>query len=268
MNGILADTLVELKDRKIIFLFAFVTLLAMLVIFAGDKLGDEFNAGMGGAGGMEQHGVAEGFVSGAVVNGFSVFMTILVFLAAMATAGLIPAMVEKGRSEFYLARPISRTRLLLARTFSIWLVYGSLITACGLAAFAFSAVLLGFTEGGIAWLFAVYWLNFLIWLSVICLGGIIFRSAIGAIMLAFTIWLLREVPAWLDGINQLVGWKSLEWASDGITILVPDSYGMGDIAIALTMGQPVSDWMPMWHSTLVAVVMMLFAVWVFKRRDY
>ena len=265
MNGILADTLVELKDRKIIYLFGFVTLLAMLVIFAGDKVGDEFNMNMGD---LEGQGVAGGIVASAVANGFSIFMTILVFLAAMATAGLIPAMLEKGRSEFYLARPISRARLLISRVFSIWLVYGGLILSCGLIALAFSALLLGFTEGRIAWLFAVYWLNFLIWFSIICLGGVLFQSATGAIMLAFVIWLLRMVPGILDWVSQLVDWKSIQWARDAIYYLVPDSSGMGDIAVALTVGKSVTDWMPLWHATLVAFVMLLAAVLVFKRRDY
>ena len=265
MNGVLADTLSELKDRKVVYLFAFVTVLALLVIFAGNKVGDEFSVSMGD---LEGQGVAEGFITSAAATGFSYFMTILVFLAAMATAGLIPAMLEKGRSEFYLARPISRTRLLISRFFSIWFVYGLLILVCGLVALAFSAMLLGFAEGRIAWLFAVYWLNFLIWLSAICLGGLLFRSASGAIMLAFLIWLLRKVPGLLDWVNQLVDWKSLQWLRDVIFYLVPDSSGMGDIAVELTMGQRVSDWTPLWHSTLVAVVMLLLAIWVFKRRDY
>jgi ABC-type transport system involved in multi-copper enzyme maturation permease subunit len=265
MNGIFADTLVELKDRKIVYLFAFVTVLAMLVIFIGDTVSGEFDSQMGG---LEAQGITEGLVSTAVVQGFSVFMTILVFLAAMATAGLIPAMVEKGRSEFYLARPISRTRLLLSRVLSIWLVYGLLNIACGLVAVVFSAFLLGSSDIGMIWLFGIYWLNFFIWFAAICLGGILFRSASGAIMMAFLIWLLREVPGLLRGINQLVDRRWLEWTADTISYLVPDSSGMGDIAVALTMGQSVTNWMPLWHSSLVAVVMLLLAVWVFKRRDY
>lgn len=265
MNGILADTLVELKERKIVYLFAFVTVLALLVIFAGDRAGEEFHFDQGG---LEMGAVGEGFMTSAVANGFSFFMTILVFLAAMATAGLIPAMLEKGRSEFYLARPLSRTSLLLSRIFSIWLVYGLLIMACGLVALAFSAMLLGFTDGRIVWLFAVYWLNFLIWLSIICLGGLLFRSSSGAIMLAFMVWLLRKVPGLLDWANQVVDWKSIQWTRDILYYLVPDSSGMGDVAVALAVGQPVTNWMPLWHSTLVAVAMLLVAVWVFKRRDF
>ncbi len=266
MNGILADTLVELKDRKVVYLFAFVTVLAMLVIFAGDRVGAEFNVTVGGD--LQGQGLAEGFIAGAVVNGFSIFMTILVFLAAMATSGLIPAMLEKGRSEFYLARPLSRTRFLLSRFFSIWLVYGLLILACGLIAFAFSAMLLGSVETGLVWLFGIYWLNFFVWLSVICLGGLLFRSGSGAIMLAFAVWLLRKVPGLLDWASQLIEWKSIQWTRDIVFYLVPDSSGMGDVAVALAVGQSVNDWMPLWHSTLVAVVLLLLALWVFKRRDY
>jgi len=87
-------------------------------------------------------------------------------------------------------------------------------------------------------------------------------------MLAFMVWLLRKVPGLLDWANQVVDWKSIQWTRDIIYYLVPDSSGMGDVAVALAVGQPVTNWMPLWHSTLVAVAMLLVAVWVFKRRDY
>ena len=65
MNGILADTLTELKDRKIVYVFAFATVLALLVIFAGDKAGDEFSVSMGD---LEGRGVSEGFLASAIAN--------------------------------------------------------------------------------------------------------------------------------------------------------------------------------------------------------
>lgn len=265
MNGILADTLWELRDRKVIYLFAFVTIIAVLVIFAGERVSIEFGAGSGD---LEGGGMADGLLAGVIIEGLNLFMTLLVFLTAMATAGLIPGMLERGRSEFYLARPISRTRLLVARLGSIWIVYGVLIMACGLVAMIFASMLVGFGEAGVIWLFVVYALNLFIWLCVICLGGILFRSGVGAIMLAFLVWLLRKVPGLLDWVSQFYDSRIIPWIRDTIFYLVPDSSGMGEVATRLAAGQSVSNWMPVWHSTLVAIVMLLLAIWVFKRRDY
>ncbi len=265
MRGIVTDVFAELVDRKVIYLFAFVTLVALLVIFAGSKIETEFD--MPGGERLESEALG-GFLSDWLVRGFSVFLTILVFLGAMASAGLIPRMMEPGRAEYYLSKPVSRTRLLLGKVLAIWFAYGLLVVLGGTLSALFAALVLGFSELRIVILFGIYWVDFLVWTSIICLGGVLFRSGSGAIISAFLVWILQEVPGFLEWVNQLLSWKAVGWIQDAIYYLIPDTSAMGDIAVQLTVGREVADWMPLWHSLLFAVVMLYLAVRVFKARDY
>src|SRR5688500_12190279 len=59
-------------------------------------------------------------------TGFSVFLYFLcTFLAIFATAHLVPRMQEKGTIDLYLARPVSRVKLLLSRYVAGLILAGS-----------------------------------------------------------------------------------------------------------------------------------------------
>jgi ABC-type transport system involved in multi-copper enzyme maturation permease subunit len=255
----------ELFDRKIIYLYAFATLMAFFVVFAGDRLEVEFGTQTGQS---LDSGEMDGFVSSWVAEGLSVFMSLLVFMTAMAVAGLIPGMFRKGRAEFYLPSPIARGRLLLTKVFSIWTIYGVFAIACGLLTFAFAAIILPGVSTRMLILFGVYYLDVLIWVSVIVFGGVLFKSASGAIITAFFVWLLQRAQGILDWINELINTPLISWAQTVLYYAIPDTSALGDIAIRLGVGGRITSWMPLWHSLLFAVVLLYLATWVFKRRDF
>src|SRR5437763_16775968 len=59
-------------------------------------------------------------------SGFSAVLYFLcVFLAVFATAHLVPRMQEKGTIDLYLARPVSRLKLILSRYFAGLVLAGS-----------------------------------------------------------------------------------------------------------------------------------------------
>ncbi len=267
MNGLFRDTLSELFDRKIIYLYAFATLIAFLVIFASDRLEVEFGRQMGQP--LDSSGI-DTFLSESVARGLSGFMSLLVFMTAMAVAGLIPGMFRKGRAEFYLPAPIARGRLLLTKVFSIWTVYGLFAILCGLLTFAFAAILLPGVSPGMLVLFGVYWLSMLVWVSVVAFGGIVFKSASGAIITAFFVWLLQQAQGILDWVNGLLPnpLAIVDWSQTILYYTIPDTSALGDIAVALGVGGRIDSWMPLWHSLLFAVVLLYLASWIFKRRDF
>ena len=82
-----------------------------------------------------------------ILSGLNMFMYVSVFLVVMATAGLIPSMLIKGRAEYYLSKPISRVSLLLNKIAAIMIVYGALMTLCFVIVF----VATGFTIGSFEW---------------------------------------------------------------------------------------------------------------------
>lgn len=265
MRGLLGDAVGELLSRKVLFLFGFVTLVMILAVFVTGEIGVDIKVQGGEDFEVEQ---LIGPLGPWIAQVFSKVMTIFVFLAVLATVGLIPVSLEKGRAEFYLSRPVSRSRLLFGKLFSIWLVYGTVIIVCGLIIYGFTSVIHGVLDGKIVYLFLVYWLNFLIWLSIVGLAGILFGSAAWSMMAAFVVWIAQWLLSYHEGISQIVRSKLVNNLIEVLYYAVPKTGEIGDIAVSLSIGRTVDSWMPLWSSLLFAAVMLYLAAWVFKRRDY
>ena len=148
MRGLIRDSVVELFDRKVIYVFGVVTLIAVGII----GLLRSAEVRLEGQIGMDADSMTEMF-SDQLLSGQSLFMSILVFLAVMAVAGLIPNMLVKGRADFYLSKPISRSALLLRKLISIWIVYGGVVITCGLIGVVAFALFNSFFSWGVLWIF-------------------------------------------------------------------------------------------------------------------
>lgn len=265
MKGIFRDTLLELRSRKVLYLFAFVTLVMFLGIWVTGEIGDDITFQAGQDFEMEE---LIGPLGPWIAYVFSKIMMIFVFLAVLSIVGLIPVSLEKGRAEYYLSKPASRSRLLISRLWSIWIVYGLVLIACGVITYGFTAVVHGVFEVSILYLFAIYWLDFLVWLSIAGLAGVLFGTTAGAMLSVFMIWVAQTLLAYHDIINQLVSSKPLNYLIDFFYYTIPKSGEIGDIAVGLAIGRGVDTWMPLWSSLLFALVMFYLADRVFKRRDY
>jgi len=77
MRGILHDTVVELLDRKIIWVFAVIVVLSVLVLLATDDISLRF--GGSGSGEMDLGQLNE-VLGNPILRGFDLFMAFLVFL--------------------------------------------------------------------------------------------------------------------------------------------------------------------------------------------
>jgi ABC-type transport system involved in multi-copper enzyme maturation permease subunit len=132
MKGITRDCVVEMFDRKTVYLFAAVTFIAVVLALLSPKMEMEFYA----TGDIDMGSMGD-FLTNPVTKVLSTFLAFMVFLVVMASAGLVPNMLAKGRADFYLSKPISRTSLLLNKLFGIWLVYGGTIVLCGILTCSF-----------------------------------------------------------------------------------------------------------------------------------
>ena len=99
-------------------------LISVLVASMSD--GMEFKLQFG-----EMRGGLDEMVGQAFVSSFGSFLSLLVFLTVIGTAGFMPGMLSKGRAEYFLSKPVSRTRLYLQKVISLWLVYGAAIVLAG-----------------------------------------------------------------------------------------------------------------------------------------
>lgn len=266
MRGIIGDTLAELRDRKFLWVFGVITFITIVVVVLLSRAEVSFSMESSGGFGVDE-GVAS-VVQQALINAFDFFVTMLLFLVVMATAGLVPGALERGRADFYLARPISRRSLLLNKFFGIWLVYGAAITICGLLLWAVGSLAFGGFDAGALWVLVMGLVALFIWLSVTVFVGVWTGSTALAMMSAVIVWVLQTILSHRDWIKVITDSKIAVTINDWLYYIVPKPSAIADMAIRLAQGRPVDDWLPLWSSLLFAVVLLGLAVVVFKRKDY
>jgi len=265
MRGITRDCIVEMFDRKLFYVFAIVTALALLIVLMTSSLEGEVRIQTGGN--MDVEGLNEAF-GNPVMNAFNFFLSFLVFLVVLGTSGLMPSMFERGRADYYLSKPISRTSLFFNKFFGIFVVYGATITLCGIIVYATIGLLYNMFDVGVIYVFLMALISLFIWLSITTFAGIVFGSASIAIMSAFIVWVLQFVLSWRDEIKMLLDSKPINYFLDTLYYIVPKTGDISDIAVYLAVGRPIQDWVPLYSSILFALIIIFATVTIFKKKNY
>ncbi|MEA2030891.1 MAG: hypothetical protein U9N55_04765 [candidate division Zixibacteria bacterium] len=263
MRGMIHDCVIEMINRKAIWMFAVVTLIAILIILGTNSFNIQLQVE-----GQSDANPFSGMIDKVATNGISAQLGFMMFLAVLATAGLIPNMLVRGRAEYYLSKPISRTGLYLGKLISIWLVYGATIVVCGLITLLVLYLVHGYVNAGVVYLFVQSLLSFLIWLSVTIFAGITFGSTTFAMMSAFLVFILQMIFIYHDVFREIVGSGLIAFVGDTLYYIFPKMGEMSDIGDNLAMGQVVGDWMPVWSSVLFAVCLIWATIIIFNRKNY
>lgn len=190
------------------------------------------------------------------------------FLAVFASAGLIPSVMEPGRIELLLSKPVGRTHLLLGRylgnllivmanitylVFGVWTILGM---KTGIWTPAFLVVILS-----TGFLFAVL-------LTVVVLVGVLFESTALSVMIPMGLMVMSPVLAQHETMVKLL---SSEWSRQVWMMLyqvLPKVYDIGRMTLDYVMGNNVHSWAPVFSSALFGAAMMAVAIEVFRRRDF
>ncbi len=265
MNGILRDTVAELIDRKILYVFVGITIIAIIIVAATSSI----DLRMQVSGPDDLPGDTTSLLGqSAVVRLFGGFMSLLVFLATMASASLIPGALEKGQVDFYLTKPLSRGGFLLKKYCAIWLTYGGIVVACGLIVYGVAVLVHGAGETHIGYLFGGALINLAIWFSITVAAGVLTRSTPLAIMTAFIVWVAQTILAGHVAIGEFIGSAAWKYIVDGLYYILPKPSALFDLASGLAAGHAVSDWLPLYSSVLFGAAMLVFAVTILKRKEF
>jgi ABC-type transport system involved in multi-copper enzyme maturation permease subunit len=257
----LRDSILEFFDRRVIYVFAAVTLVGIIVTLASLALDIEIQGRSLGAGDLNRA------FGNPMLQGYNQFMYVLVFLAVMATAGMIPRMLAPGRADFYLSKPVSRAWLLLSRTFSIWVVYSCVMTAAFLTNYILSAALYGGFSLAILYIIILNLLSFVIWLSVIAFSGVATGSTAISVMIAFAVWLTQRILSYHDLPKEFVDSKAVIYAIDALYYIFPKTSQISDMSAEL-ITRGATDWMPLYSSIVFAAVLMFITVLIFRHKEY
>ena len=262
MRGLTRDTLVEMVNRKLIYVLAAITLMAVLGVIL--SLTFEFEIHIDG----DFQDMFGDVVKKSMYGYLNFFMWLLSFIIVMTTAGILPSMFQKGTADFYLSKPISRSYLLLYKIFSIWGVYGGFMFLSGCLITLTIILCYNVVDFGILYILFGWLIIILVWLSITTFVGVFSGSTGFAIMATFIVWLIQKGLASRDFIVALVDSKPLETTLDVIYYIFPKFTEMSNIVSDLAFGVTTRNFLPIWSSVAFAVVLIYGSVLVFSKKDY
>lgn len=204
-----------------------------------------------------------------VYGGIATFLyTFGMFLAVFASSGLIPSVLEPGRIELLLSKPLSRTHILLGRYVgnllvvflnSLFLVLG-VWTILGVKTGIWSPVFL-VAIATTTFIFAVL-------LSVVVLIGVLFESAALSTMVSVALMIISPILAQTSLMMRLL---SSEWSRDLWRVLYyifPKVWELGRITLDAIQSGTFAGFTAIWTSALFGAVMLGAALAIFARRDF
>ncbi len=261
MTAFLSDCMQEFFKRKIALVFAAVNVVTLLLTLLVRFIRIEINGQI-----MDSSSLGDA-VTSPMLSGFATFMDVLVFIAVMMTAGLIPGMLAKGRAEFYLAAPLARATVFRNKVTAIWILYGSAVVASLLLNFVVAAVAIGFFGAGVLYIAVIGVLNLLVWLSLTSFVGAVTGSAAIAIVGAFGIWMAQVMLGARHALKMLTESKVVIYAADALYYILPKNREMSTMAKNLATGMPV-DWLPLYSSLLFAAALLWATCVLVTRKDF
>lgn len=202
----------------------------------------------------------------AAIAGF--LYTFGMFLAVFASSSLLPSVLEPGRIEVLVSKPISRSRILLGRYIGNVLVVSSNIIYLVLGVW----IILGLKTGiwSLAFLVAIATtiFAFAVLLSVVAFVGVLFESAALATMITVALMIMSPILAQTEIMMRLL---SSEWARQTWRMLyyaLPKVYDLGRMTLDAIQDRTFAGWLPIWTSALFGAVVLSGALAIFAKRDF
>ena len=292
--AILIDTCRELLYRKtLIIFFGMVTLTHLFFILAlqtdvadgaiasmrlfgmeGNASGGDLSFGSGRslpAGELS----AGSFVRGAQMGVVFFLYPLGILLSLFATASLVPRMIHQGAIDLLLSKPMSRTRIFLARYLGALLVGGGnlLYLVAGLGIILWAKT--GYWNGGLILSGLVMTLYFAALLGFLVLIGTISRSTTVSIMvtaLMFFVGLVVRFPHQNSEWPLLITGHAWRFVSVAVVEVLyhalPRTYDFGEIAGTLILQRGPITWGPILNTVLTGAVALAAATVYFKRTDF
>jgi ABC-type transport system involved in multi-copper enzyme maturation permease subunit len=190
------------------------------------------------------------------------------FLAVFASAGLIPNLLEPGRIELLLSKPVSRIRILLGRYLGNLLVVGANTIFLVLGVWT----IFGWKTGlwPVSFLIAIPTTVFIfsVLLAVVALVGVLWESTALAVMVPVALMIMSPILAQEKLARKLL---SSEWSRDlwkALYVSTPRVFDVGFSTLATIRDRSFGSLEPLWTSAAFGLVMLTTALIVFARRDF
>jgi ABC-type transport system involved in multi-copper enzyme maturation permease subunit len=271
MSGLVRDTFREAFARKIFWgLFGLSTLMILFFLFllkidvAEGAIASMSLFGMTSSRQLEVHHLVRRFHAGIATFLYTWGM----FLAAFASAGLVPSVLEPGRIELLLSKPVRRWEILVGRYTGNVLIIFLNISYLVLGVWLIFGWKTGVWSPGFLWTIATTTFIFAVLLSVVVLIGVAFESAALATMVTAGLMIVSPILAQTRLMDRLLSSDWTRWLWRTLYNCLPKVYDMGRMTLDLVRDNPASNPFAVWSSALFAAVMLGLGLFIFSRRDF
>ena len=189
-------------------------------------------------------------------------------LSVFASAGLIPSVLEPGRIELLLSKPVSRLHILLGSFLGNVAVVACNVAYLVLGIWTIFGVKTGVWGPQFLWAIATTVFIFAVLLTVVVLVGVVFESAALATMVTIALGLVSPILAQTTTMVRLLSselardvWRALYHA-------LPKVYDLGRLTLDLVRREPAGDLTPVFSSALFGAAALSLALYIFSRRDF
>ena len=190
------------------------------------------------------------------------------FLAVFASAGLTPSILEPGRIELLLSKPVSRVHILLGRFAGNVLIITCNVTYLVMGVWIILGIKTGIWSGDFLISIATTIFVFTVLLTVVVLMGVLFDSAALATMVTIALMIMSPILAQTAMMLKLLSseWSRNVWRT--LYYCLPKVYDMGRITLNTIQKEPVDPAMPIWTSAVFGMLVLGTAIAVFAKRDF
>lgn len=189
-------------------------------------------------------------------------------LAVFASSGLIPSVLEPGRIELILSKPVSRTHILLGRFAGNVAVVALNTAYLVLGVWIILGVKTRIWGPQFLWSIATTVFIFAVLLSVVVLIGVLFESAALATMVTVGLMIISPILAQTATMMRLLSSETARDIWRALYHMLPKIYDIGRMTLDLVRSQPVGGLQPVYTSALFGAAMLGFALFWFSRRDF
>ena len=204
-----------------------------------------------------------------VYGGIATFLyTWGMFLAVFASAGLIPSVMEPGRIELLVSKPVSRTHILLGRYAGNVLVVSCNVAFLVLGIWTILGVKTGIWSPMFLVSIATTIFIFAVLLAVVVLVGVLFDSAALSTMVTVALMIISPILAQTSMMMRLLSseWSRSIWRT--LYYALPKVYDLGKMTLDAIQSRTFSGFMPIWTSALFGAAVLSAALMIFSRRDF
>ena len=204
-----------------------------------------------------------------VYGGIATFLyTWGMFLAVFASAGLIPSVLEPGRIELLLSKPLSRTHILLGRFAGNVLVVALNTSYLVLGVWIILGLKTGIWSPVFLISIATTTFIFAVLLAVVVFIGVTLESAAAATMITVALMIISPILAQTSLMMRLLSsdWSRNLWR--GIYYALPKVYEVGKMTLDAIQSRTFAGYAPIWSSAVFGAAVLGAALAIFQRRDF